>query len=84
LPTPVDTARARLFVELRLVGELLRIKVRDWGIGFDPDGVSPGHFGLEGIRRRVDLLHGVATIVSKPINGTCVTVDLPLVPPEAN
>jgi signal transduction histidine kinase len=69
----------RLFVELTLDGDVLRIRVRDWGVGFDPDSTAPGHFGLSGIRRRVKLLGGTATIHSEPGKGTCVTVELPLV-----
>ena len=68
----------RLFVELILDGDVLRIQVRDWGVGFDPASTSPGHFGLSGIRRRVKLLRGTATIDSEPGKGTCVTVELPL------
>ncbi len=69
----------RLFVELTLDGDVLRIRVREWGVGFDPDSTPPGHFGLNGIRRRVELLSGTATIDSEPGKGTCVTVELPLV-----
>ncbi len=68
----------RLFVELTLDGDVLRIRVREWGVGFDPDSTPPGHFGLNGIRRRVQLLRGTATIDSEPGKGTCVTVELPL------
>lgn len=70
----------RLFVELALDGDVLRIQVRDWGVGFDPEKTNPGHFGLNGMRQRVKLLKGTATIHSEPGKGTCVTVELPLVP----
>jgi signal transduction histidine kinase len=70
----------RLFVELALDGDMLRIQVRDWGIGFDPGRTEPGHFGLNGMQQRVKLLKGTATIHSEPGRGTCVTVELPLVP----
>ncbi|MGA2257252.1 MAG: sensor histidine kinase [Thermoguttaceae bacterium] len=72
----------RLFVELTLDGDVLRIRVRDWGVGFDPDSTPPGHFGLNGIRRRVKLLRGTTTIDSESGKGTCVTVELPLQRPE--
>lgn len=58
--------------------ESLCIQVQDWGVGFDPDAKSPGHYGIEGIRRRVKLLHGIATIHSDPGEGTLITVELPL------
>jgi NarL family two-component system sensor histidine kinase LiaS len=56
----------------------LCIQVQDWGVGFDPDAAPQGRYGLEGIRRRVHLLHGIATIHSSPSDGTLVTVELPL------
>ena len=68
----------RLYVELALDGDVLRIQIRDWGMGFDPVSTLTGHFGLEGIRRRVKLLKGTAIIDSEPGKGTCVTVELPL------
>ena len=34
------------------------IDVRDWGVGFDPNGVEQRRFGLQGIRERVRLLEG--------------------------
>ena len=38
--------------------DVLRIKVQDWGVGFDPAAVRDDHFGLEGIRERARLLGG--------------------------
>ncbi|NLX99966.1 MAG: hypothetical protein GXY83_28040 [Rhodopirellula sp.] len=70
----------RLFVEVTLDGDVLRIQVRDWGVGFDPEKTTPGHFGLNGMRQRVKLLRGTATIHSELGKGTCVTVELPLAP----
>jgi two-component system sensor histidine kinase DegS len=72
----------RLFAELCLVGDVLQIKVRDWGPGFDPGDVPPGRFGLQGIRQRVKLLNGVATIQSEPGKGMSVMVELPLASDE--
>lgn len=57
----------------------VRLEVRDWGIGFDPESVEKGHFGLEGIRQRVRLLGGRLKIESKPGCGTLVQVVVPLV-----
>ena len=69
----------RLYVELALDRDVLRIQIRDWGVGINPESTSPGHFGLEGIRCRAKLLKGTATIDSEAGKGTCVTVELPLV-----
>ena len=71
-------------VELGLAGDRLRIDVQDWGIGFDPDQVNGGHFGLRGIRERARLLGGSAEIKSSPEHGTHVRVELPLLTPAEN
>jgi len=58
---------------------LIRLEVQDWGKGFDPEQIEPGHFGLQGIRERVRLLGGRATVQSAPGQGTRVLVELPAV-----
>jgi PAS domain S-box-containing protein len=60
-------------------GGALRIEVRDDGIGFDPDAVAEGHYGLEGLRERARLAGGSACVKSAVGKGTQVVVDLPLV-----
>ena len=60
-------------------GQDVRLEVRDWGIGFDSKSVDKDHFGLEGIRQRVRLLGGQATIESTPGSGTLVQVVVPIV-----
>jgi signal transduction histidine kinase len=71
-------------VELGRVNGRVRIEVQDWGIGFDPERIEGGHFGLEGIRQRARLLGGVATIQAAPKQGTHITVELPLLPRTEN
>lgn len=68
----------RLFAELSVDADVLRIRLWDWGFDFDPVGSAPGRVGLNGIRQRVKLLSGTATIESEPGKGTCVTAELPL------
>ena len=70
----------QLFAELHLVGNTLRIKIRDWGIGFEPDSLPPGRFAAKRIHHRVKLLYGLATVHSVPNKGTSVIVELPLAP----
>lgn len=65
-------------VDLVQHGGTVRLQIRDWGCGFDPDEVREGSFGLEGIRQRARMLGGQARIESAPGRGTSVTVDLPL------
>ncbi len=69
----------KVTVTLTQEGQDVRLEVRDWGIGFDPESVEKGHFGLEGIRQRVRLLGGRLTIESTPGSGTLVQVVVPIV-----
>ena len=58
----------------------LRMSVSDDGIGFDTENhpsVREGHFGLEGIRERVNRLGGNIEILSSAGSGTSVTINLP-------
>jgi two-component system sensor histidine kinase DegS len=68
----------KILVGITRDDESLCIQVQDWGIGFDIDGTPPGRFGLEGIRRRAELLGGITTIHSEVGSGTLITVELPL------
>jgi PAS domain S-box-containing protein len=65
-------------VTLTQEGQDVRLEVRDWGIGFDPESVVKGHFGLEGIRQRVRLLGGQLAIESTSGSGTLVQVVVPI------
>lgn len=58
--------------------DLVRLEVRDWGIGFDVTAVRDDRFGLEGIKERVRLLGGEWSLESQPGEGTCVRVTLPI------
>ena len=68
----------RLEMELVQEGDFVRLELRDWGVGFDPQKVREGCFGLEGIRQRAKLLGGEAAIHSAPGQGTRILVRLPL------
>jgi signal transduction histidine kinase len=57
----------------------VRLSIRDWGCGFDPDQVYEERFGLQGIRQRAQLLGTIASIESAPGQGTSIVVDFPLV-----
>jgi len=70
----------RLFLELTLDGDTLRIHARDCGVGFKPERTALGRFGLGGTCRRLKLLGGTATIDNEPGKGTYVTAEIPLLP----
>lgn len=82
LTNTVKHAQARhVALDVEAAQGRLVLRVQDDGRGFDPGGCpSPGggHFGLLGMRERVDLLHGELTVASRPGQGTRVVVALPL------
>lgn len=68
----------RTLVELRQLNDRIRIKIRDWGTGFNPKKVKENCYGLIGIRERVRLLGGKCKIQSLAQRGTRIRVELPL------
>ena len=69
----------RVRVELVQHDDKLRIKIQDWGVGFNLSDVEDDCFGLASIRERARLLGGNTVVESTPDQGTCITVELPLV-----
>jgi two-component system sensor histidine kinase DegS len=68
----------KVTVTMTQEGQDVRLEVQDWGIGFDPEAIGKGHFGVEGIRQRVRLLGGRLTIESTPGSGTLIQVVVPI------
>jgi signal transduction histidine kinase len=66
-------------VELTLESSVVRLEMKDDGVGFD-SALLPraGHFGLTGIRERIQKLGGEFTICSRENQGTVLTIILPL------
>ena len=64
-----------------LDGNALLFSVRDDGAGFDVahhQGIADGHFGLEGIRERIDRLNGDFRLESAPGHGSSARIRIPL------
>ena len=62
-------------------GNVLSFSVQDNGTGFDTacrKGIAEGHFGLEGIRDRVNRLDGTFDLTSSPGSGAKAVVNLTL------
>ena len=77
----VNAIRHGNATEIRIAGSIEENRVlfslRDNGCGFDPShipGIEDGHFGLQGIRERVENMDGELNIESSPGNGTKVTI----------
>ena len=68
-------------ISLRESAGRVVLEVGDDGIGFDPSIQAAsrlnGHFGLLGMRERVELAGGEWTVVTRPGEGTLVKADLP-------
>jgi signal transduction histidine kinase len=61
----------------------MRMEVLDDGCGFDPDAVLDSqtvHFGLVGMRERVEHVGGHFEVKSAPGRGTRLSVELPVHP----
>jgi two-component system, NarL family, sensor histidine kinase UhpB len=71
-------------IDLRSLDGHIRLRVRDDGVGFDPQSIpereEPGRAGLGifGMRERATLLRGTLEIHSAPQKGTEVVAQLPL------
>ena len=66
-------------VEVAQTDDHVWVEVQDWGVGFDPQRINGGHYGLQGIRERARLFGGSAAIDTAPGEGTRIRVELPLV-----
>jgi signal transduction histidine kinase len=69
-----ETAR----VEAIVAGSVLRVRIEDDGIGFDPSSVNGDHFGIEGMRLRAALLEGQFDIDSRVGAGTRIRAEIPI------
>jgi signal transduction histidine kinase len=60
----------------------VRLRIRDDGVGFDPlvarRLAGEGHFGLAGMRERVEMVGGRLVVDSAPGRGTTVNVEMAL------
>ena len=58
--------------------QTLTLAVQDNGLGFDPQSIPSGHYGLLGIRERIRLIGGQLTLDSAPGKGTILIVEIPI------
>jgi signal transduction histidine kinase len=56
------------------------LRVGDDGTGLPPGaGNKPGHYGLRGLRERVEGLGGVFSVAAAPVSGTCIEARIPVI-----
>jgi signal transduction histidine kinase len=70
-----------VFVSMNYAGDRVEVSVRDNGVGFEVEAcpqLRDGHFGIEGMRQRVQRMGGVLAIESEPSLGTDVRVEIPV------
>ena len=77
------TEPTRVAVELQRQKGAVRLRVRDWGPGFEPPAARTGaaageRLGLVGMRERLALLGGRLDVRSHRGGGTTITASLPL------
>jgi signal transduction histidine kinase len=78
-------ARAtRVTVRLLSNDTALELRIEDNGIGFDPDALRPGHYGIVGLREQAELIGAELRIDSKPNEGTTFRLLLRLPPVAFN
>jgi two-component system nitrate/nitrite sensor histidine kinase NarX len=66
-------ARAKnIWISLRDLDELVELIVRDDGIGFDPDMIPAGHYGLEIMKERAAGANAQLWVDAFPEQGTCI------------
>ncbi|MFZ5896283.1 MAG: sensor histidine kinase [Myxococcota bacterium] len=70
-------------VVLQRTAEHAIVSVEDNGVGFSPNQIAAGHFGLIGMRERIALCRGTLEIVSSPGEGVSILSRIPLARPAS-
>src|SRR5271163_70587 len=74
-------ARAtHVVVRLQSTRAALEFRIEDDGVGFDPQALRPGHYGIVGLREQAELIGAELRIDSQPGAGTRLCISLSLSP----
>lgn len=65
-------------VNIRVKENNLQVTIRDDGQGFETSSIPEGHYGLLGIKERVNLMDGKFEVQSEIAKGTTLIIELPL------
>jgi len=71
-------AATKIIFHCKCLDEICRIYIEDNGKGFEESVEDKKHFGIAGMRERVELLGGEIEINSIPGSGTSVKIEVPL------
>lgn len=71
-------AATRVEVAVHFLPGAVSVEVVDNGRGFDPAAIGEGHYGIFGMRERVQLLKGQFALDSQPGKGTSVRFTVPI------
>jgi signal transduction histidine kinase len=77
-----DPSTVRIVVASDPTEPTLAVEIHDDGHGFEPGshrGPTQGHFGIEGMRERMQRIGGRLTVESRPGRGTVVSASVPRV-----
>ena len=64
-------------ITMSMVGNSVKLQIRDDGSGFDPEGISRGN-GLNNLRTRVEKWKGKIKIISAPGKGSDIEILMPV------
>ncbi len=70
-------AARQVRLEIRHVGDGVRLRIEDDGKGFDPTAVPDGHLGIAGMRARAAKIDATLVCRSEPGRGTTIEVLVP-------
>ena len=77
----VHGAPSAIGVSLSFEPSSVRLDIQDNGCGFEPAQAplaASGHFGILGMRERMEQIWGSLEVASSPGNGTIITAHLPV------
>jgi ligand-binding sensor domain-containing protein/signal transduction histidine kinase len=72
---------SKIGIRLSFDASAIRLDIQDDGCGFDPPPArlaDSGHFGILGMRERMEQIWGTLEVASSPGNGTTIRAHLPL------
>jgi signal transduction histidine kinase len=77
----IHSGSQKVRLQMTRTARFLRVKIEDWGAGFDPAKVSADYFELRKIRERARLLGGRAVVHGAPGKAARIVVELPIAKP---